>query len=70
LAVKKTIPPFWRILIFPIDVNPAKTRKIDDHYIYKGVAQLVLFLSSIFGIHHFKLNFSLRPFLQPSRPRR
>jgi hypothetical protein len=53
LAVKKTIPPFWQTLIFPIDINPAKTRKIDDHYIYKGVAPLVLFLHAIFGIHHF-----------------
>ena len=35
-----------------------KLWKIDDHYIYKGVAPLVLFLHSIFGIHHFKLNFS------------
>jgi hypothetical protein len=63
-----TIHPFWRTLIFQIEVISAKTRKIDDHYIYKGVAALVLFLHSIFGIHHFKLNFSLRPFLQPLRP--
>jgi hypothetical protein len=67
-VAKNTIHPFWRTLNFSIGVISAKTRKIDDHYIYKDVAPLVLFLHSIFGIHHFKLIFPLRPFLQPSRP--
>jgi hypothetical protein len=67
-VLKKIPQPFWRALIFQIDVLSAKTRKIDNQYIYKDVAPLVLFLSSIFGIHDFKLNFSLQPFLQPLRP--